>query len=72
MSEKDGGPAFPVDGHVQITDVSHSAYLGMSLRDYFAAKFMAAQVGRYGLGKADNEMALLAYEQADAMLEARK
>jgi hypothetical protein len=62
-------PAFPVSG-----DWSQIKDKGMSLRDYFAAKAMQgalagiatrAEVVRY------SELAGLAYEVADAMLEAR-
>jgi hypothetical protein len=72
MTKETGGPAFPrvhpadVDGSVDI-------YHGMTLRDYFAAKAMQ------GLLAADTAWSMpaetvaeLAYEQADAMLEARK
>jgi len=62
-------PAFPVSG-----DWSQIKDKGMSLRDYFAAKAMQgalagiatrAEVVRY------SELAGLAYEVADAMMEAR-
>ena len=66
---KDGGPAFPTllepgNGH------EASDQPGMTLRDYFAAKAMAALLG---IGDGGEQVALAeeAYEVADAMLEAR-
>jgi hypothetical protein len=62
VSEKGtGGAAFPrsVDG-----------VGGMTLRDYFAAQYIA---GRGGYGAAHvYELAVEAYSVADAMLEARR
>jgi hypothetical protein len=54
-----GGPAFPTG----------TAYQGMSLRDYFAAKAMQ---GILYEGLDPEETAQHAYEMADAMLKARK
>jgi len=50
MSEEinDGGPAFPLKGPLT------SDCLGMSLRDYFAAKAMQALLSKHG-GYADDE-----------------
>lgn len=48
---------------------------GMSLRDYFAAKAMQGLVAYGALHQAGNSVLLLAglaYQQADAMLEAKK
>jgi hypothetical protein len=61
-----GGPAFPYG----------TAYAGMTLRDYFAAKAMQALITSrhtdYENGWYDEEMvAKSAYEMADAMLKAR-
>lgn len=77
-----GGPAFPgID--VEVTGISSDgeerfetrAQGGMTLRDYFAAKAMAAWIGQWnGQGnprEACKTFAKAAYEQADAMLEAR-
>ena len=72
MTNETGGPAFPM-----IRDMRHRPDWdheeGMTMRDYFAAKAMQ------GLLAADTDwtmpvetVAALAYEQADAMLEARK
>jgi len=64
MSEKDGGHAFPCEAHD-----------GMTLRDYFAAQVLAGMASRdaYDPGQATPaDRAMLAYIDADAMLEARK
>jgi hypothetical protein len=46
----------------------------MTLRDYFAAKAMAAMLSikEVHYEKSESDIATWAYEQADAMLEARK
>lgn len=61
MNEKTGGPAFPRTQHPNET--------GMTLRDYFAAKAMQ---GLMDAAMPMPEIAVAAYEMADAMLEARK
>ena len=67
MSNNTGGPAFP---HVQ-TSCTH---MGMTLRDYFAAKamqgFAARDVFDNGLAT-PYQRANVAYIEADAMLKAR-
>lgn len=79
-SEKtDGGPAFPCD--VFDPDVrGPEQWEGMSLRDYFAAKAMAAMIGMDGATIGGERLAVPAhsaiiatasYAMADAMLEAR-
>ena len=73
MIKDTGGPAFPsfefVQSHGQMMAVG-----GMTLRDYFAAKVVQAAitnpVGAEGF--TFNERAVWAYQQADAMLEARE
>jgi hypothetical protein len=61
-----GGPAFPYG----------TAYAGMTLRDYFAAKALEALIGRTELedGELHNPAiyAEASYEMADAMLRARE
>lgn len=57
-----GGAAFPT--------YKDSLYLGMSLRDYFAAQAMMGIQARVNWSVDD--VAAIAYKQADAMLEARK
>ena len=79
MSEKigDGGPAFPG------TEANglNSGIFGMSLRDYFAAKAMAAKIQAWGhhthtdrneFERCDRHVAERAYAVADAMLAARE
>jgi hypothetical protein len=69
MSEHDnGGPAFP-------RDTGYTANDGMPLRDYFAAKAMAALIVE-GAGHNSNPaqidpMVATAYQWADAMLKER-
>lgn len=83
MSEapKDGGAAFPSPG-IAIdfaTQDQQGAYAGMTLRDYFAAKAMAAITDRSYIddiqpGRATAALecvANIAYAIADAMLKAR-
>ena len=76
MSAQDnGGPAFPCDRIIQ-QEEAHSSP-GMTLRDYFAAKAMAAMVsGHFSYYGHENywdreSIADQAYELADAMLAAR-
>lgn len=62
-----GGPAFPVDVP------GHRIEMGMTLRDYFAAKALqgfAAAEENPGW-KSIDQVAETAYEWADAMLRAR-
>jgi hypothetical protein len=82
MSNKStGGPAFPLST-VNPFDRSVTTCDGMTLRDYFAAKAMAAMISQYPCQAIDNEdggiaidshaLAVDAYDIADAMLEAKK
>jgi len=69
---KTGGPAFPAH-HYDLADEEQ----GMTLRDYFAGKAMQAYINAHPGGSPDHRDAALwapslAYEMADAMLEARK
>jgi len=65
MSDDNGGPAFPIEGHP-----------GMSLRDYFAAQALtgclAAFAGENVGLPPPHRAAAQAYEYADAMLKARE
>ena len=71
-------PAFPVTDTVIEGRSFEPDYMGMSLRDYFAAKAMQAIYMRQGGSPVDtDEMSMdytarWAYKQADAMLEARE
>ena len=64
MTDKTGGPAFPVNGY-------SPDFNGMTLRDYFAAKAMEAIMTRSS-GTPFPSVANYAYAQADAMLKARE
>lgn len=80
MSKPDGGPAFPRPignngrPHFEDSEVSGDQE-GMALRDYFAAKAMAAfTVALKNTGATDVTPEVLArasYQQADAMLKER-
>ena len=59
-------PAFPV------TNTSHQDWLGMTLRDYFAAKALQGVMACNGVYDDEKKLARWCYEQADAMLEARE
>lgn len=66
-----GGPAFPWCGDLNECPTIN---LGLSIRDYFAAKAMQGFLAKHGMGgKTDAAReAEHAYIYADAMLEARK
>lgn len=69
MSDKTGGPAFPV--HKE----HDSIYEGMTLRDYFAAKAMAAMIfspDEAFSNDSATECARKAYCYADDMLNERE
>ncbi len=75
----DGGAAFPGSMHADHKGIIHSCEHGMTLRDYFAAKSLpiAFSAMEQGYFESDNEsmtkdIAICAYQIADAMLEARK
>lgn len=84
MSNKTGGRAFPCDSIVERDEVGHLHGFevssgGMTLRDYFAAKALQGWLASYPddnrhpviAGNAD-EVAMNAYQMADAMLRARE
>ena len=62
---KTGGPAFPTVG------AGAGDETGMTLRDYFAAKAMAALI-HVQVETAQQQSAESAYEWADAMLKVRE
>ena len=66
--------AFPSVVQYFPNDLSADEEKGMTLRDYFAAKAMQAQLARTTWGIEDDrrDMAIEAYQYADAMLEARE
>ena len=70
MSNNTGGPAFPTTKPLEHWGDPNQ---GMTLRDYFAAKAMAALVVVYTDDKAIvDEYSQRAYAIADAMLKARQ
>jgi hypothetical protein len=70
-SKNTGGPAFPV--HPEVNTVKDTAWLGMTLRDYFAAKAMEGMILKYPITEADarKKIAAAAFRMADTMLETR-
>lgn len=75
----DGGQAFPLVDHVDSQNNFKSAEIGMSLRDYFAAKAMQGmlaypgdeQRGSHHNNNDADGVAQMAYAYADAMLAER-
>ena len=61
-----GGPAFPT------TVYTNESFQGMTLRDYFAAKAMQAEISANDWGGEIEATAFMAYKVADAMLKARE
>ncbi len=86
MIKDNGGSAFPdfpiygleyeIDEEGGVYSITHDQQsLGMSLRDYFAAKAMQALLRQYPdhlMNSPSNEVACDAYSMADAMLKARE
>lgn len=79
MSDKStGGPAFPVNELDQVTGNLCCQHMGMSLRDYFAAKAMQGELSAqsetsgYGVWYDYDDLAMRCYKTADAMLKARE
>lgn len=73
MTEKStGGPAFPFK--CQGPTTAPEFYYGMTLRDYFAAKAMQAEVseGIPSNREFQDAAAKFSYQMADAMLRARE
>ena len=77
MSKDTGGPALPTPHYTNANGEVQWGADGMSLRDYFAAKAMAAQI--VAIGGLDNgnnnlalELAVCSYAVAEAMLKARE
>lgn len=77
MNGKDGGPAFPqtIDGNSLLSIEEGKVSVigsGMSLRDWFAGRTITGLVSSVAAPwNKPKVMARMAYEQADAMLEAR-
>ena len=74
----DGGPAFPVNELNQHDGKIFNQHMGLTLRDYFAAKAMQVLISKSdGQSKTGGKagvplIACYAYEFADAMLATRK
>jgi hypothetical protein len=67
-----GAPAFP-SAQLDTTTLTYKYVEGMTLRDYFAAKAMQGQLSRPNAAYLqEEEVAKVAYMQADAMLKARQ
>ena len=66
-------PAFPRPHSVDDVDsyISYPAHVGMTLRDYFAAKAMQGLLASTKVNDA-RIIAIDAYQAADAMLKARQ
>ena len=74
MSDKTGGPAFPVEGIMHGDVLGGQLSHGMTFRDYLAAKAMAAIIGtstRPWCSGYEWRTAEKAYKMADAMLSER-
>lgn len=69
MSEKDGGPAFPVE-FAQLPDKELAT--GLSMRDYFAAAALQGLTACQHTSGTSNDFSEKAYEYADAMLKERE
>ena len=69
-------PAFPRPFSVDDVDpdISYPAHVGLSMRDYFAAKALQGLVSAWGGHDVTDfdELASDAYNMADAMLKARE
>ena len=63
MKSNTGGSAFPRPG-------DFNPQMGMTLRDYFAAKAMQAMTNRFEAN--EGLLAIYSYKVADAMLKARE
>lgn len=70
-------PAFPVDELNQQTGFVEAQHMGITIRDYFAAKSISAVLapnpvtGQFALVSDFDACAIMAYKMADAMLKAR-
>lgn len=72
MSDKNtGGPAFPSSNNVIISEDDIGDYVGMTLRDYFAAHAPEMPDWFRGGEKGSDDYASWAYRYAEEMLERR-
>ena len=72
MNHEPAFPALPISRELNGEIIYQSK--GLTIRDYFAAKAMQALLARstYGIEDDADDLAITAYEHADAMLGARK
>jgi hypothetical protein len=68
----DGGPAFPCPEASSAHFDNLTAYMGLTLRDYFAAAALQGFVTNNGTDTADGALAEWSYSLADAMIKAKK
>jgi hypothetical protein len=61
-------PAFPQ----QFKGTTEPSLMGLTMRDYFAAKAMQGLISIDDLDMHQDDYARVAYQQADAMLKARE
>ena len=74
-TKETGGSAFPVQYSNEADGPTVMPHVGMTLRDYFAAKAMQGMAGSHAYcerGWDQADLAGQAYEIADAMLKARE
>ncbi len=75
MNDKTGGSAFPAQPIYRMPDGTEIIVPqdGMTLRDYFAAKALPSIIAQYDVfdGRTWSNGAWIAYQVADAMIEAR-
>lgn len=66
--------AFPSSNEVKVGNCISSGHMGMTLRDYFAAKAMQSFLEEVASGSSQHfykDIAIGAYRVADAMMKAR-
>lgn len=71
MSDKTGGPAFPLNLIHQYGWEPNIPLPGLTLRDYFAAAALQGFISNPNVDWGFDDAAKAAYAQADAMIEAR-
>lgn len=77
INKENGGPAFPAPdaARARFGETESDAFMGMTLRDYFAAKAMGGMVANIVRGHVSygntRDMAARCYEIADEMLVER-
>ena len=74
MNKPNNPPAFPCETWTKVENGNrHQRHDGLSMRDYFAAKAMGAQLSIEGMEGCDKVIiAAMAYAMSDAMLAERE